>query len=352
MSWLDLEMMARGGTLALLALWSLLLWRDHRNLLAARIAILMNLGIASYVFEGTGWSEQPNLQGLLQGTLARSTPALFWLFSKTWFNDRTSLSATDIALCAGYAVNALVMHLTYTTMPGLFFVSAVIFRVGMFGFSAAALWEAWRSRDGDLIETRRRLRLALVITVGIYVLAIALAEMAVYNANGPRALIVLIGSSTVLATLILCLAMFTLGPNDLFGVSAKSGRGPTQKDAGTDPLVQQLQAYMAAALPHRDERLTIAGLASRLGVQEYQLRRVINSTMGHRNFAQFLNGYRLAEVRAALNDPAQRAVPILTIALDAGFGSLGPFNRAFREAEGITPSVFRQQAGLVNSEIT
>ena len=42
-----------------------------------------------------------------------------------------------------------------------------------------------------------------------------------------------------------------------------------------------------------------------------------------------------------LADPAQREVPILTIALDAGFGSLGPFNRAFRDAEGMTPSAYR-----------
>ena len=34
----------------------------------------------------------------------------------------------------------------------------------------------------------------------------------------------------------------------------------------------------------------------------------------------------------------QRAVPILTIALDAGFGSLGPFNRAFRDTEPKAPA--------------
>ncbi|WP_371070074.1 helix-turn-helix domain-containing protein [Salmonella enterica] len=49
-------------------------------------------------------------------------------------------------------------------------------------------------------------------------------------------------------------------------------------------------------------------------------------------------------MKVALADPAQREVPILTIALDAGFGSLGPFNRAFREAEGMTPSEFRSRA--------
>jgi AraC-like DNA-binding protein len=70
---------------------------------------------------------------------------------------------------------------------------------------------------------------------------------------------------------------------------------------------------------------------------------LINGQLGYRNFAAFLNGYRLDEVKAALNDPTQRGVPILTIALDAGFGSLGPFNRAFREAEAMTPSEFRSQ---------
>ncbi len=74
------------------------------------------------------------------------------------------------------------------------------------------------------------------------------------------------------------------------------------------------------------------------------MRRAINGQMGYRNFASFLNSFRLAEVKAALADPTQKEVPIITIALDAGFGSLGPFNRAFREAEGITPSAFRAQS--------
>jgi transcriptional regulator GlxA family with amidase domain len=48
-------------------------------------------------------------------------------------------------------------------------------------------------------------------------------------------------------------------------------------------------------------------------------------------------------VKAALTDPTQSDVPILTIALDAGFGSLGPFNRAFRESEAMTPSEYRSR---------
>ena len=42
---------------------------------------------------------------------------------------------------------------------------------------------------------------------------------------------------------------------------------------------------------------TIAQLAEQLGTQEYRLRRLINGSMGHRNFNAFLNAYRIAEVR-------------------------------------------------------
>ena len=95
---------------------------------------------------------------------------------------------------------------------------------------------------------------------------------------------------------------------------------------------------------YRQEGLTIGGLAAMLAVPEYRLRRLINSRLGHRNFASFLNGYRLQDAKQALADPTQAPVPILTIALDAGFNSLGPFNRAFKAGTGMTPSEFRRQA--------
>ena len=62
------------------------------------------------------------------------------------------------------------------------------------------------------------------------------------------------------------------------------------------------------------------------------------------NFNAYLNGWRLADAKQALADPAQRDVPISTIALDAGFQSLGPFNRAFKAETGLTPSEFRERS--------
>jgi AraC-like DNA-binding protein len=94
---------------------------------------------------------------------------------------------------------------------------------------------------------------------------------------------------------------------------------------------------------YRNEALSIGVLAGRLGLPEYRLRRLINQRLGYRNFNAFLNFYRLEEAMAALADTSQAEVPILTIALDAGFQSIGPFNRAFRASTGMTPTEFRRE---------
>jgi AraC-like DNA-binding protein len=93
---------------------------------------------------------------------------------------------------------------------------------------------------------------------------------------------------------------------------------------------------------YREDALSIASLSQSLGVQEYRLRRLINRQLGYRNFSAFINGYRLAEAGNALGDRGQADVPILTIALDTGFGSIGPFNRAFKAYTGLTPTEYRR----------
>jgi AraC-like DNA-binding protein len=86
-----------------------------------------------------------------------------------------------------------------------------------------------------------------------------------------------------------------------------------------------------------------------LDLPEFRLRQLINERLGHRNFNAFLNRYRIDEAKAALSDPSQREVQVLTIAMDAGFQSIGPFNRAFKADTGMTPTEFRRHS-LVRSQ--
>jgi AraC-like DNA-binding protein len=93
----------------------------------------------------------------------------------------------------------------------------------------------------------------------------------------------------------------------------------------------------------RRESLSVDQLAQHLGLAEYRLRRLINGALGQRNFNSYLNQFRIEAACMQLGDPARRRLPILSIALDVGFASIGPFNRAFKAQQGITPSEFRRE---------
>jgi AraC-like DNA-binding protein len=122
---------------------------------------------------------------------------------------------------------------------------------------------------------------------------------------------------------------------------SESASAPSVEDVR---ITQKLDRLMGEERAYREEALTITALALKLGVPEYKLRRLINRQLGHRNFSAYLNQWRLADAKESLADPGQRDVPISTIGLDAGFQSLGPFNRAFKAETGLTPSEFRSNA--------
>ena len=94
---------------------------------------------------------------------------------------------------------------------------------------------------------------------------------------------------------------------------------------------------------YRREGLTLAMLAETVGLGEAALRSLINQELGYRNFNDFLHHYRLQEAAARLTS---QDLPILSIALECGYGSIGPFNRAFRQRFGMTPTEYRAAARM------
>ena len=93
----------------------------------------------------------------------------------------------------------------------------------------------------------------------------------------------------------------------------------------------------------RTEGLSIGAVARDLGVPEHRLRHLINGRLGRRNFADFVNGYRISAAKAQLADPTLADATIASLAFELGFASLSPFNRAFRAATGLTPTAWRRR---------
>lgn len=333
-------MLVRGGSLSLLLLLAGLFWLRHGDAVAARLAILMLALIACHVLA----TMVPPLTAnkpveLVVASGAALAPLGFWLFARCWFNDKVRLGWLSWTVAAA-AVLVAGAHMILARADGEApYWMQIMLRLMMIGFACAGLWEAWHGRANDLVEARRRLRGFLITTVGVFALATNAVEILSNQGVVPNAARLLVELGILILCLGFSLILLDVRNKDLFGKIPQADQitaTPVDEDSA-----ERLNNFMMVEKAWRDEQLSISKLASLLGEQEYRLRRLINRQLGYRNFAAFLSHYRLGEVRAALADPEQKDVPISTIALDAGFGSLGPFNRVFREAEGTTPSDYR-----------
>ena len=117
-------------------------------------------------------------------------------------------------------------------------------------------------------------------------------------------------------------------------------------------IYERLIDVMEQEAAYTDHGLSIRALSERIDVPEHRLRILINQTMGYRNFPSFVNNYRIAYAKHVLADLEMARLPILSIAMDAGFQTLSTFNRAFKAAQGETPSVFRERALRQNATYT
>ena len=208
------------------------------------------------------------------------------------------------------------------------------------------VWLTLQGRPDDLVENRRAFRLFFVIVISLQVAAVLVVEILLGGGEPPRWLS--LTNIVVIELLTLGLAVPLLRPNSDFFEPAQG--------SDTERLVQEASGLGAAERVYRQKLLdlmddgyyretglTIPMLAARLDYPEHQLRRLINGHLGYRNFSAFLNRYRIDEAKRQLADPDNARTPILTIALNLGYASLGPFNRAFKLQTGMTPSEYRRR---------
>jgi len=267
---------------------------------------------------------------------------LFWAFARDLFEDTPSdwrrFVPALVVLGAGIGGNATPAPLSsgFWLLHNLVGASLVIHILVLIA-------AGWR---GDLIEQRRRLRATVLFAGAAYALVVLLVQTGEIFVGSAESLAPLGAGALMVIALVSMWAFGRVDP-ELFTASAPAS-APTPEPPsieGADAVVAaELERLMRVERLYREEGLTIASLAFRLRVPEHRLRHLINQKLGSRNFSAFLNQWRLQDAKFALGDPAQREVPISTIALDAGFASLGPFNRAFKAETGQTPTEFRAQA--------
>ena len=102
-----------------------------------------------------------------------------------------------------------------------------------------------------------------------------------------------------------------------------------------------IDEYMKQQKPFLNGKLTIRQLADGLDISVNHISQAINENL-HMNFFDYVNAFRVEEVKRRIKDPKYAHLSILGIALDCGFNSKSSFNHIFKKVTGSTPSQYKQ----------
>ena len=119
---------------------------------------------------------------------------------------------------------------------------------------------------------------------------------------------------------------------------------PERKQATAEDrqLAERIMRLLREDAIHAEPELRIADVARRLDEPEHRVSRAISAGLGFANFNRLINHHRVEQAKQILASDDDRS--ILEIALDCGFGSIGPFNRAFKAETRMTPKAWRAAA--------
>lgn len=339
------ELLLRGT-----AVGALLVWTFGFLTASARVSLRLAGALFCLASAGFALNESPAARSAIGPLtyplwlLSVAAAGYFWLLVVALFEDRR-LGIREVSVPLFLTATGLTAYFGPSSARSTLWAVHHLAEVAIAGHALAAIVRSWR---GDLVEPRRRLRGPTMILVTAFVMvwaAVELRRLVVPDA-GDRGLwfaaaLAVVTTASATAFLEMRAVLFGVAHQQKWP-AAPADVAPADPD---DELRRRLDNLMEVDEIWRREGLTVAAMAAAAGVPEYRLRTFINDGLGHRNFSAFVNQRRIEAAREALSDPARSRQTVAAIAFDLGFGSLGPFNRAFREAVGMTPTKFRARAG-------
>jgi AraC-like DNA-binding protein len=346
-----LDLLLKTATTTVLLLLGVMLVRDARGSVAGRLGAMLAFGAAAHA-ASAGFTVPASAWRAPLIAVSTGNVVVLWLFTRAMFDDGFVLRRWHAlpwaALVALSLIDCLLLAPDHVQVAQIL---GNLLNVAALGLIAIAVTQALASWRADLVERRRQLRLLVVAAASAYGTVNAVLQLAFFGGAGAdvaatanAVLLAIVAAGVMLALTRIDGAGLFVAPSIPRPVVDVPGavRGDLE-DAAERKVVRALNRLLTDDRIYRQESVTIGSLAARLAVPEYKLRRLINQRLGYRNFNVFLNDHRIAEVKAALADPSQVEVPVITIAMDAGFQSLGPFNRAFKAATGLTPTEYRRR---------
>ena len=133
----------------------------------------------------------------------------------------------------------------------------------------------------------------------------------------------------------------------------------TQKKANAyfegidNDVVEKCEKALAKAMEadklYLDSELTVGKLAEHINISSKTISAVLNQHL-KKGFSEYVNDYRLAEVKRRLARNETKTMTIAGIALDSGFNSMATFQRVFKASENMTPKEYVAQVAENKSQ--
>lgn len=150
-----------------------------------------------------------------------------------------------------------------------------------------------------------------------------------------------------LAIIIYWLAYSTYYRRDLFEIPNEAEKKPAMEkkapelSSKTEEHYHNLLHLMEEEKLYQNPNLSMSLLAEKMELSNGYLSQIINQKEG-KNFFDFVNTYRVEEVKRNLMDEKFAHYSILGIGMESGFKSKSTFNAVFKKMVGQTPSAFRK----------
>ena len=134
---------------------------------------------------------------------------------------------------------------------------------------------------------------------------------------------------------------YTAGNNYVF-IPAKKSNGATTNlpIQSIEETVLALTHAMEKDKLYLDPSLNLQVLSKHIVIPSKTISAVLNQHV-HKSFNEFVNEYRINDFKGKLQDESNEHLTIAGIAFECGFNSLATFQRAFKQATGVSPSEFR-----------
>ncbi|MCA0132538.1 helix-turn-helix domain-containing protein [Winogradskyella alexanderae] len=122
-------------------------------------------------------------------------------------------------------------------------------------------------------------------------------------------------------------------------IKTKTVLEPKEKEL-LSALAHKIEQIMINSKYYKNPDLSLSLLSKELGEKSYLITKCLNLVIG-KKFNDYINEYRINELKELLKDPKNENYTLLSLAFEAGFNSKASFNRAVKKLTGKSPSALK-----------